>query len=293
LRKWKMDSWIRPLFSQTLQLSHGQNSLKSWLEEFSRSGGLVSQSAPLENAKQPKMNGGSSTSLQMELPLCDRESYSLKTSKDSFQPRCQMGLQSLATASRDWKAYITELRQAYSARLKSAHRISESESSSLPTISVNESKNSIGGSQMERNSIPLGTMAAMHGPAVPASSSTDGSRPESWQTATVSTGAHRQKDGSMIDKLDQQVKRWATPDASDRRSDKSRQVGLSNQTKTWPTAASAGVTGGPTGLAGGSGNREKLASMLPDAEARAMGCGKLNPRWVCTLMNVPVFWVKP
>jgi hypothetical protein len=128
-----------------------------------------------------------------------------------------------------------------------------------------------------------------HGPAVPASSSTDGSRqglwatpragkttdenPETWakrqskgdvatmpltaqvktwQTATVSTGAHRQKDGSMTDKLDQQVKNWATPDASDRRSDKSRQVGLSNQTQ-----------------------------------------GKLNPRWVETLMGLPVGWTMP
>jgi hypothetical protein len=90
-----------------------------------------------------------------------------------------------------------------------------------------------------------------------------------------------------------QVKNWATPDASDRRSDKSRQVGLSNQTKTWPTPASSGVTGGPTGLAGGAGNREKLASMLPDAEARAMGCGKLNPRWVETLMGLPVGWTMP
>jgi hypothetical protein len=130
---------------------------------------------------------------------------------------------------------------------------------------------------------------AVHGPAVPASSSTDGSRPElwatpragkttdenpetwalrqakgdvatmpltaqvkTWQTATVSTGAHRQKDGSMIDKLDRQVKNWATPDASDRRSDKSRQVGLSNQTQ-----------------------------------------GKLNPRWVETLMGLPVGWTMP
>jgi hypothetical protein len=147
---------------------------------------------------------------------------------------------------------------------------------------------------------------AVHGPAVPASSSTDGSRLESWatpragkttdenpetwakrqakgdvatmpltaqvkqwQTATVSTGTHRQKDGSMIDKLDQQVK------------------------QTWPTPASSGVTGGPTGLAGGAGNREKLASMLPEAEAKAMGCGKLNPRWVETLMGLPVGWTMP
>lgn len=136
------------------------------------------------------------------------------------------------------------------------------------------------------------------GHPVPVSSSTDGSRPGwltpqaqdskhsgtnptengnrdllvnqvNWQTSTVSTGAHKQKDGSMTDKLDQQMK------------------------QSWPTPASSGVTGGPTGLAGGAGNREKLAKMLPDAEARAMGCGKLNPRWVETLMGLPVGWTMP
>ena len=90
------------------------------------------------------------------------------------------------------------------------------------------------------------------GHPVPVSSNTDGSRPESWQTATVSTGAHRQKDGSMTDKLDQQVKSWATPDVSDRRSNNCRQIGLSNQTQ-----------------------------------------GKLNPRWVETLMGLPVGWTMP
>jgi hypothetical protein len=120
--------------------------------------------------------------------------------------------------------------------------------------------------------------------------------PHQWQARNIKKKAENPKLGTLDKPLGTMVmeqKNWATPDASDRRSDKSRQVGLSNQTKTWPTPASSGVTGGPTGLAGGAGNREKLASMLPDAEARAMGCGKLNPRWVCTLMNVPVFWVKP
>ena len=167
------------------------------------------------------------------------------------------------------------------------------------------------------------------GHPVPASSSTDGSRPglsevatrdgnwttpaatdtgrttqyqqggkalsmQVWQTATVSTGAHRQKDGSMIDKLDRQVKSWATPRAEhDSGAHKGKPDTLHSQIKTWPTPASAGVTGGPTGLAGGAGNREKLARMLPDAEARAMGCGKLNPRWVETLMGLPVGWTMP
>jgi hypothetical protein len=98
----------------------------------------------------------------------------------------------------------------------------------------------------------LTTVVIKHGHPVPASSSTDGSRPGLWQTATVSTGAHRQKDGSMTDKLDQQVKNWATPDVSDRRSDNCRQIGLSNQTQ-----------------------------------------GKLNPRWVETLMGLPVGWTMP
>jgi hypothetical protein len=135
---------------------------------------------------------------------------------------------------------------------------------------------------------------AVHGPAVPASSSTDGSRPESWatpragkttdenpetwakrqakgdvatmpltaqvktwQTATVSTGAHRQKDGSMIDKLDQQVKNWATPRAE----------------------MDSGAHNG-----------------IPDtlhSQMKVQAVGRLNPRWVETLMNLPVGWTMP
>jgi hypothetical protein len=123
---------------------------------------------------------------------------------------------------------------------------------------------------------------AVHGPAVPASSSSDGSRPESWATPRAGkttdenpeTWAKRQAKGDVATMpLTAQVKAWVK--------------------QSWPTPASAGVTGGPTGLAGGSGNREKLASMLPDSEARAMGCGKLNPRWVETLMGLPVGWTMP
>ena len=344
LRRWKTDSWIRPLFSQTLELSLGKNSLKSWLEEFSRLGGLVSPLVAQANAKQPRMNAGSSTSLQMELPLCGPVFFSPKTSKGFYQQKCQTALPFLATASRDWKAYITELRQAYSARLNAAHRTNASGCSSWPTISVNESKNSVGGSQMDRKSIPLGTMAAMHGlagpmswptpqaqdtnrspeayaaakekhgsalqqslnnavhqhgPAVPASSSTDGNLPESWptpnsqpaqrklingknqstktgqiygtsiaqavqqwQTATVSTGANRQKDGSMTDKLDQQVKNWAT-------------------------ARSGMARGSKFTYDRGKGNIEEQAG------ASVRGGGKLNPRWVETLMGLPVGWTMP
>jgi hypothetical protein len=138
-----------------------------------------------------------------------------------------------------------------------------------------------------------------YGPAVPASSSTDGSRPESWptpnsqpaqrklingknqstktgqiyrmsiaqaaeqwQTATVSTGANRQKDGSMTDKLDQQVKNWATPTNHD------------------------GTTGTKV--------NSPFKSLVGDVEKiTPLTHGKLNPRWVETLMGLPVGWTMP
>jgi hypothetical protein len=306
-----------------LQLSHGQNSLKSWLEEFSRSGGLVSQSAPQENAKQPKMNGGSSTSLQMELPLCDRESYSLKTSKDSFQPRCQMDLQSLATASRDWKAYITELRQAYSARLKSAHRISESGCSSWPSPVASEVRQGfqdrsrgMKGSQESLTTVvvkswptpaardhkdtgenvdmekvaaksKLAGVVAVHGPAVPASISTDGSRRElsvDWRTPQANEA------GAKVETLYTKDGQPAKPGQRAYRKTPDGRMVLQSQTinqqvemvQNWATPRAEMDSGAHRG------KPDTLHSQM-----KVQAVGKLNPRWVCTLMNVPVFWVKP
>jgi hypothetical protein len=64
--------------------------------------------------------------------------------KDCSPRECQTVLAFSDTASRDWKAFITGLRQAYSARLKSAHRTSGSESSSWPTASARDGKDSPG-----------------------------------------------------------------------------------------------------------------------------------------------------
>ena len=130
-----------------------------------------------------------------------------------------------------------------------------------------------------------------HGQAAPESSSTDGSRPGwltpqvqdskhsganptengdrdllvnqvNWQTATVSTGAHKQKDGSMTDKLDQQVKSWAT-------------------------ARSGMARGNNFTYDRGKGNIEEQAG------ASVQGGGKLNSRWVEILMNLPIGWTMP
>ena len=350
--KWKRDSWTRHLSGRILRPSLGQRFATEWTSSLGAT--HASPSVQQVSAKESKTRGTCGRGLQMVFDFSDLGSASLRTSKDISAWGCP-------TSLKTWQEWVTERRGAYSARLKSAHRTSESGCSSWPSPVASEVRQGfqdrsrgMKGSQESLTTVvvkswptpaatdhkdtgenvdmkkvaaksKLAGFVAVHGPAVPASSSTDGSRPGlsvDWRTpqaneagAKVETlytkdgqpakpgqRAYRKTpDGRMVlqsQTINQQVemvKSWATPDASDRRSDKSRQVGLSNQMKseTWPTPASSGVTGGPTGLAGGAGNREKLASMLPDAEARAMGCGKLNPRWVETLMGLPVGWTMP
>lgn len=63
--------------------------------------------------------------------------------------------------------------------------------------------------------------------------------------------------------------------------------------KTWPTpcAASHGKSnGGHSGLAGGSGNRQKLYNMLGKEEGKKLGCQSLNPNWVEWLMGWVIGW---
>jgi len=138
LRKWKTDSWIQPLFSRTFELSPGAVSLDSWLVGFSHLVGHVSLSVSLDSEKRSMTSGGCSTSLPTESPSCSRECSSPKTSKDCSPRECQTVLAFSDTASRDWKAFITGLRQAYSQRLKSAHRTSESGCSSWPSPVASE-----------------------------------------------------------------------------------------------------------------------------------------------------------
>jgi hypothetical protein len=113
----------------------------------------------------------------------------------------------------------------------------------------------------------LTTVVIKHGQAAPASSSTDGSRQGLWPTPEASQGGRqggsfnqtswKNADGtprqpSLAQAAIKEVKQWATPDVSDKRSDKSTQIGLRNQIS-----------------------------------------GKLNPRWVETLMGLPVGWTMP
>ena len=68
----------------------------------------------------------------------------------------------------------------------------------------------------------------------------------------------------------------------------SRSLNLARKVQLWPTPSSNNGTGGATGLAGGSGNRKKLYTLLGKEEGKKMGCQSLNPYWVEWLMGYPI-----
>ena len=256
LQKWKRDSWTKHLYGRILKPSLGKAFEIAWTSSLEVI--HASHSAQQESDQERMILDIYGPSSQAEFDFFVQESVSLRTSRD-------ISLWGCPTSSKTWQEWVTERRLAYSQRLKSAHLINGSGSLSWPTISVNESKNSLGKSQCNRNSIPLGTMAMMHGHPVPASSSTHGSRLGLLSTPrTGATDSTRPNNKGGIP-LGDQVQR-----------------------EDWPTVSSAGVTGGPTGLAGGSGNRAKMKRLM-GGEMNS----KLNPRWVEILMGLPVGWTMP
>ena len=329
LRKWKKDFWMKPLFSQMSQLSRGSNSLHTWLEGFCLSDGHANQSQWQESEKPQKTSDGCLTLSQMEFPLCDQECYSQKMSKDSSQQKCQTDQASSDTASRDWSGYITKLRQEYSARLKSAHRTSASGSSSWPTARSRDWKDS-GDLSQTSYGMTLGRMAQQeeknwltpatvqiqrqdmqkridyrasigrkyvpgsleeqmqhHGRADQANSNTHGNHQGLWRTPSVAEEKNQNSSTQIY--LQNQVgatpKAWATPQASDhiegaRTELTSNQKCLGRDMKQWATATVS------TGA-----HRQKDGSMTPKLDRQVSG--KLNPRWVETLMGLPVGWTSP
>jgi hypothetical protein len=107
---------------------------------------------------------------------------------------------------------------------------------------------------------PLTVAVQQRGQADPANPSTDGSRLKSW--ATPCSRDHHpngQAKGSKTD-LANQVTNWGTPTARDHKS--------------------------------GRGKEDRQYKELTPMVERTQA-GKLNPRWVETLMGLPVGWVMP
>jgi hypothetical protein len=298
LRKWKRDNWTRHLSGRILKPSHGEHFTAAWTSSLAVI--PASHSAAPESALVPMIPATSGPTSQQELPLCGPESVSLKTSRDTF-------LWDSKTSCATYKDLVTLARSEYSARLRSGRPTSASESSSWPTASVAEAgkiscQPNYGQTGLSNHPAIVGVVARAPqvksgkavsawptpaardykdtgnletssirsdgkdrtdtlGRVVHANSSIAGSRHEQWMTpeAKNSTGYQNQPNGTVTLRLGSQVKSaWARPCTRDHM--------------------------GPPGA--GFTERGGCRSSLP----RDVQPGKLNPRWVETLMGVPVGW---
>jgi hypothetical protein len=155
--------------------------------------------------------------------------------------------------------------------VKLALRTKESGSSSWPTSSTRDYKGGYVGGRIRNGKISMDTLdvavqAVESGLVAPTSTSTDGNRPESWATPQSrdfrSGDAERFTNPDRSKNLNDQIKSWATPI-----------VGDSHLESTPEVAAKRLAEGKIT-----------LSRMNP---------GKLNPRWVETLMGLPIGWTMP
>lgn len=303
-QKWKRDSWTQHLFGRILKPSLGEHFVTAWTSSLEVI--RANHSAQPDSAEEKTTRATSGHGLQMEFALCAQDFASLKTSKDISAWGCP-------TLSKTWAEWVTELRGEYSARLKSAHLTRENECSSWPTATARDWKD--GSAEACRN-VPVNGLLGrfVHGQPAQEKPSTNGSRLESWSTPRAQEPGKSGKGFSKC--LNDQMKQWATPTVAETHNQgSSSQIYLQNQVgateKQWATPRAEHDSGMHNGKPdtlhsqmkqwgtptardhkSGRGNEEREYKELTPMVERTQ-TGKLNPRWVETLMGLPVGWTMP
>ena len=278
-------------FGRTLRPSHGKAFAAEWTSLAGAS--LVSHLVPQGDERETATPAICGPSLPTELDVWGTlPLFSWRTSKGSSvqsskgtdgptlreRPFCSM-------SSESWKGWVTTQRREYSARARSVRPISESECSSwvAAPISTREGEgSSIRCSEKHRRSTL--NMQVTHGPPQEAQSSILGSPQESrWATPTAGASAH---DSSIVHSHLRRLK-------------KGKQVSLAgqilidmNSQANWATPTSRDCKGMYPQWSQESENK-RTRNLLPDQAHGGTYRGKLNPRWVETLMGIPIGWTMP
>jgi hypothetical protein len=267
LQRLKRDSWTTHLSGAISSDSLGESFTDWWTSSLAAT--RANPSAQPANASEPKTHDTSGLTYQPELLQCDQQSAFLRMSKDTFLSGC-------ATCCKTWSDWVTERRGAWRARVNAARLTRGSGSLSWPTIRASEYKD-VGPVGSKSHDHMLGkhylcavvTQEESNGQAAPASSSSLGSRQGLWATPrSAMASMHAEygehwndnRGGESIATQVWKEAQWGTPTARDHKS--------------------------------GRGNEEReYKELTPMVERRQSG--KLNPRWVETLMGLPIGWTMP
>ena len=309
-QKWKRDSWTRHLYGRILKPSHGQTFVTAWTSSLVAT--PASPSAQPVNDSAQKTLGTSGHLSQTEFGFSDPSSAFLKMSKDTYPSDSAKSLES-------WEQSVTRRRGEYSLRLKSARLTSASGSLSWPTVRASDCHNSPTSEQSGERYAQLRSAVSW-----PTATSRD------WKGA-YSQESHQKKNRMSL--LPDMVAHWPTPTVQEAGKIGNQanhgQLALSNHPAIRGEVSRDKYEKGKHGQAAPAnpstlGSRQGLwTTPTPwqqdesaeswearKAKNKAKGyngngqgtpldmqvktqSGKLNPRWVETLMGLPIGWVMP
>ena len=278
-QKWRRDSWTQHLSGRILRPSHAKPFETEWTclwpvipaSHFQRP----------ESDSEPKTLGTSGPTSPEQFELFDLDSVSLRMSKDTSPSDSER-------SSESWKALVIKARGEYSARVKSARLTSGSGSSSWPTTAARDYKGTSPGYLTRKDGKSRADQLAV---------AVDLEEKLSWPTPTVQEAGkigNQANHGQLAlsnhpairgevsrDKYEKGKHGQAVPANSN--TNGSRQG-------SWASPTSCDHKGATTPEA--CKQWESRGQNLPE-QAASITAGKLNPRWVETLMGLPVGWTMP
>jgi len=311
-RKWKRDSWTRHLSGRILKPSLGKSFTTAWASSLEVI--PASHSALPASDSEKTIRGISGHSSQTEFPECDPASVSLKMLKDTSRWDSP---QSSAT----WKSWVTRSRLDYSRRLKLARLISESGCSSWPTATTRDWKGPYRPESLIRSDGKSRAMDTLDQAVITA---------QNWPTPATADGGkigNRPNFGqiclsnhpAIVGKINREkltkdragsIKQWPTPTALETldqgtnweslaKADKGGRIlrriatlelasGLGAQANPSTNGSHLESWATPRNMTGGT-----CQNGIQHSDLNSQAGGKLNPRWVETLMGLPVGWTMP
>ena len=284
LQRWNRESWIQHLSTRTLRPSHTESFVDAWTSSVEDS--RASHSQMLEFARESKTPDTCSHTSPKESGSANQQLSFLKMSKELSQPRQQTESQFSSMSSEHWKAWVTEQRQEYSRRVKSAHLTRENGSSSWATPNTMDHM-----PQRSPEALQRQFETARKGRTAP-SNLREQVHPQNWPTATsrdwkdTNATVPPSRANPSKQTLGQRVAHVGLQDQANPNT-----IGRSHESQNWSTPRANKVHPIIT-----EENRDHLAnrnkSNLEEEIAGHCGqaTGKLNPDWVEQLMGLPVGW---
>ena len=297
LKRWNGDLSNLLQSGRISRHSHSISLLEKWTSLLGDS--RASRSPLPENRQEQTIQDTCSPTYSRELEHPDLFEFFSKTSKDSYQANSKgtdgttrKGHRFCSMSYGNWNEWVTRQRLEYSARKKPARPIDENEFLSWPTMTVDDSKNNAGASQFNRLSngktrgLNLNASVVVHSLPAPDNASTNGSRQGScdWPTARTSDA----EGGRIKTEMNENGFRSKRVKSDQWFGAKLRDAVEAHEENNWTTPKVKKGADCPGERRQNSPNLEVEANITDGNKKK-----KLNPRWVETLMNIPIGWTMP